>query len=427
MKIAFVSYEYPPDTAIGGIATYVRQAAQMLAQRGHRVEVFAASPHRSCCAIDAHYPQLTVHHVRLLPRDRGQFAAAIAPIFAARHQLEPFDVLEGPDCGADAAVIVQQFPDLPFVLKLHTPSYLLRRLGYTPLTATAKTRFILGALRRAQWPKLPPAPRLDRQSDPEYHHALSAHAIAAPCHAIAQQVQTDWQLDPRICSTVPLPYAPPPTLLNIPLDTTTARITFIGRLEIRKGILDLMQAIPWVLQAYPAAKFRFVGPLWPSPKPGQNMQEYLSQTLRQYRHALEFTGAVTLDQIPHYLAETDICVFPSIWENFPLVCLEAMAAGRAIVGSRAGGMVEQLAGGTAGLLVSPRSPKQLARSLLQLLQHPDQRQQYGSMARDRVLSQYSLERIAQIQVASYRSAIDRQARRSITFPSLTGSTDATHD
>ena len=47
MRIAFVSYEYPPDTAYGGIATYVYQAAKMLRERGHQVEVFAASPNRA--------------------------------------------------------------------------------------------------------------------------------------------------------------------------------------------------------------------------------------------------------------------------------------------------------------------------------------------------------------------------------------------
>jgi glycogen synthase len=46
MKIAFISYEYPPDTSYGGIATYVKQASQLLCQRGHHVEVFAASPDR---------------------------------------------------------------------------------------------------------------------------------------------------------------------------------------------------------------------------------------------------------------------------------------------------------------------------------------------------------------------------------------------
>ena len=47
MHIAFVSFEYPPDTADGGIATYVPQATWMLLARGHTLAVFAASRTRT--------------------------------------------------------------------------------------------------------------------------------------------------------------------------------------------------------------------------------------------------------------------------------------------------------------------------------------------------------------------------------------------
>jgi glycogen synthase len=120
---------------------------------------------------------------------------------------------------------------------------------------------------------------------------------------------------------------------------------------------------------------------------------------------------VPLDQVPEYLAQTDICVFPSIWESFGLVCLEAMAAGRGVVGSSAGGMVELLDEGQAGLLTPPQQPKLLAQSMLRLLQDPDRRQQYGAIARARVLSHYSLAYIGQIQEASYRSAILRHSHQ----------------
>ncbi len=401
MKIAFVSYEYPPDTAIGGIATYVRQAAQMLAQRGHDVEVFTASPHRAGCEMTQ---GLTVH--RIQPRDRAHFAEDIAPIFAARHHVVQFDVVEGPDCGADAAVIAQHFPDLPLVLKLHTPSYILQKVGATPLSTPAKLRFLLGALRRGQglkWPQSQPV--YDCPSDPEYRHALHAQIIAAPSQAIGNQVQADWHLDTAKIATFPYPYIPSPALLDIPLKTQTHRITFIGRLELRKGILDLMRAIPEVLKHYPEAKFRFVGPAWPSPVKHLTMQQYLCKQLHRHIHALEFTGAVPLDQIPTYLAQTDICVFPSLWESFGLVCLEAMAAGRGVIGSSAGGMAELLDGGKAGLLLPPKQPQLLAHGMLHLLQNPPLRQQYGAIARDRVLSHYSLDCVGQQQEAAYAAAI----------------------
>jgi glycogen synthase len=405
MKIAFVSYEYPPDTAIGGIATYVEQAAKMLVQRAHHVEVFTASP---TCQETTQQDQVVVHRIQTI--NRAQFAQEIAPIFAKRHRSQQFNVLEGPDCGADAAKIKQDFPDLPLVLKLHTPSYLLQRLSHQPLSFTAKARFILGGLRRGQLPHLPkPSGVGDRLTDPEYHHALQADVLAAPCQAIADQIQQDWQLESKPFVVFPLPYSPTSTLLDIPLTTRTNRITFIGRLEVRKGILDLMQAIPPILRQYPAAKFRFVGPAWPSPQRNQNMQEYLYQKLWRYRHALEFTGAVPLERIPEYLTQTDICVFPSIWENFPLVCLEAMAAGRGIVGSNAGGMADLLDRGNAGLLIPPQQPDKIASAILKLLRNPELREHYGQIARARILQHYKLDVIAQLQESCYHQAIAQQS------------------
>ena len=46
MRIAYISFEYPPDNVAGGIATYVHQAAHLMVARGHGVEVFAASDRR---------------------------------------------------------------------------------------------------------------------------------------------------------------------------------------------------------------------------------------------------------------------------------------------------------------------------------------------------------------------------------------------
>ena len=43
MKIAFVTYEYPPETGGGGIGTSAQQTAELFSKKGHSVEVFAGS------------------------------------------------------------------------------------------------------------------------------------------------------------------------------------------------------------------------------------------------------------------------------------------------------------------------------------------------------------------------------------------------
>lgn len=403
MKIAFISYEYPPDTAFGGIATYVYQMAQILHQRGHHVEVFTSSWQRNSSG-----PEQGILVHRICERDQLAFAERIALVFADRHQITRFDVLEGTEIGASARGAIQQVPDIPLVVKLHTPSFLINQINHIDPPFSLKLRRFLGALRRGQKPTPFPQWHYDIHQDLERWHTLQADEIITPSHQLGAKLIEQWHLPAERVVHLPNPYTPVADLLDIPVDTCTQRVTFIGRLEIRKGILELAQAIPQILRQFPQTKFRFVGAALPSPQPGLTMQEYLERQLWHWRQSLEFTGAIALDRIPDVLASTDICVFPSRWENFPNVCLEAMAAARGIVGSKAGGMADMLDGGQAGWLVPPCDSKVLATAIVSLLQDPELRMQLGKTARDRVLATYNQQQIGQLQEASYVRAIQRR-------------------
>lgn len=403
MKIALLSYEYPPDTACGGIATYTFQMAHLMQQRGHLVEVFAGSPYRAGSFADG---EVLVHRVQC--QNRTEFVTAVASSFAARHQVIQFDVLESPEIGAESQVISAQHPNLPLVVKLHTPTYLIQQVNYVPPTMGMQMRRVIGALRRRQRPTLMAKPDYVSRQDPERSQALNADLITTPSVALGEELVRTWQLNPAKIHVVPNPYLPTAALLEIPVETHTDRVTFVGRLEIRKGVLELAAAIPPVLKRHPGVRFRFVGAAWPSPQPGLDMQQYLQKRLHPYRQQLEFTGAVPPDAIPTILAETDICVFPSRWENFPGVCLEAMAAGRGVVGSKAGGMVEMLDRGRVGLLVEPGQPDELAGAIATLLANPTHRMNLGHLARERILTQYNLEKIGALQESVYQRVVQEK-------------------
>jgi glycogen synthase len=416
MRIAFISYEYPPDTAFGGVATYTYHAACMLRDRGHQVEVFAGSTTRSGTEREA---DIIVH--RVCEADHGAALLVIGRRFAERHALAPFDVLEGPELDAEPVTALRLVPDIPLVIKLHTPSWLLARLNRPPREPGSP----LGRLRvgvetqleglRSLWPRVGRAMEHRgshaRHEDPERSLVGLADVITAPSHAVGEKVRLAWQLAPGSIHCVPNPYLPSAELLQAPIDTTTDVVTFIGRLEIRKGVLDLARAIPLILSRRPQTKFRLCGGDSCSPWPGVGMQEYLEESLlRDHRGSVQFLGHVASSGVAGLLAGTDVCVFPSIWENFPYVCLEAMAAGRGIVGTDTGGMAEMLAGG-AGCLIPANRPQHLAEAVVALLQDCPGRMEMGARARRRVLTQYGGDRIAPLQEACYARAIEH--RRSL--------------
>jgi glycosyltransferase involved in cell wall biosynthesis len=415
MRIAYISYEYPPDRSNGGIATYVAQAARMMMRRGHEVEVFASSPCRTervwNDGILEHWVGESIMH---------DFGVVAGHLFAARHAESPFDVLEGPEYQADARKAVELVPSIPLVVKMHTPSLMIASLnapsGFMPYfnNIIGNLRILGGAIRRRE--ALPPLsftlPTLQeaRKTDQiESAHARPAAIVAPPCQDLCDYAKAVWRIPEEAIRLAPYPYTPTRELLNLQPRARGFTVGFVGRLEKRKGIEILAEAIPAVLKAVPEARFRFIGTSFNHHESGMPYDEWIRLRMPQYTDRLEFPGKYPLQRMAEAYNSLDICVFPSLWENFPNVCLEAMSSARAIIASSAGGMSEMLDAGRAGRLIAPGNSGSLAKQIISLLKAPDERIKLGEMARKRVLQAYNENVIGQLMEDIYCEAINRKA------------------
>jgi glycogen(starch) synthase len=413
MRIALISYEYPVDTPAGGIATYTKQAARLLQERGHEVEVFAASPRRDAVVDDE---GVRVHLVR--ETSRYDFAVMAGHRFAARHAGAAFDVVEAPELYAESRKILELVPEMPLVVRMHTPNLTIWKLALPSRGFCQVAGDLLNQIRNLPWywkrGHVLPDLRLVR---PELAFAQHQDMIENACAAKADRVValfpgmstflTDvWRIPKGRVVVVPNPFYPSPGLLEIPPGSHAETVSFIGRLEVRKGILDWVKAIPLVAKKHPQAKFRFVGASGLLPN-GTEVTAYIRQQLAGLADRLEFTGAVSPERMPQEFAKTGIVVAPSLWENYPYTCLEAMAAGRAVVGSSAGGMAHMLAEG-AGLLVKPRDAGGLARAVSDLLTDPGRQRSLGEVAREKVLRDHDSDRIGIAMEQVYAEAIQHR-------------------
>jgi len=135
-------------------------------------------------------------------------------------------------------------------------------------------------------------------------------------------------------------------------------VGFVGRLEPRKGPLDLAQAASAIRAGAPGARIVLVGD-----DPYDSAPEY----------AARVRGAAGIEHVPWVadgaavMRHLDVLVAPSRQEPFGTVLAEAMAAGTPVVATRVGGLAEVVADGVTGRLVEPGQPDELAAAVLEVL------------------------------------------------------------
>lgn len=403
MHIAYITHEYPPDTGKGGIATYTAQMAKIMQDRGHQVEVFTASFERT---ISESYKGILTHRVQVASMEA--FPEMIITMFANRHRKVPFDLMESPEIGGEAAPIKSMFPELPLVVRLHTPAVLVTRLLNTYQPLVKKIRFVAGSFLRGK-PNLGYWSRHDHNQyeDPDYLITEKADVITAPSAAMKQWVVKFWNISADRIQVIPNPYAPSPALLAVEHHTEQKRITFLGRLNVLKGLVALTKAVPQVLKKHPDWQFRFIGNNQASHLPGVSMKEWMREELLDYQPNIEFVDWIDYHEIPVQLAISDIVVIPSLFESFSYVCAEAMSAGCAVVGSDRSAMRELLDDNQYGLLVNPKSSKAIANAIIQLIEKPELRRDLGTKARARVLEAYNAAKIGALTESHYRKMISK--------------------
>lgn len=184
-------------------------------------------------------------------------------------------------------------------------------------------------------------------------------------------------------------------------------ILFVGRLVGVKGIDKLIMAMPHILQKTPKAKLVIVGV--------GDLQEYLSNLVKTIRLQdsikLNFEFVSEEERILHYAA-CDVAVFPSLYEPFGIVALEAMSMERPVVVGAVGvsGMREIViccGEEQCGFHVDPNNPTDIAWGINSALESPEKRKWLGKNGRRRVLEEFSWDKIAEKTIELYEQITKR--------------------
>ncbi|MGY6560052.1 MAG: glycosyltransferase family 4 protein [Nitritalea sp.] len=360
MNICLVSREFGNSQRGGGIGAYIKEIGGLFVDLGHRVHVITAhddtrlEEEKTVDGMHVHFlsgadfvipavePGNTLYKkLRTLTR----FHAFRKKIRDKIQSIPDLDVIEVQEYGAEALYL--EDIGIPVVIRFQTPTLLDR------------DTFL---------------PRKNLYQKP--HEWMMAHYEQASIRKFAYFTSASQSLLDWMETHFDLRHAKQKVVIFNPIrlenwrprplegENTPFRLIFAGTLVETKGIGELVEALRILRKENRAVQLDIAGKQSPY---SQALQASLSTEDRQQ---VRFVGQLTRPELNAYYAACDAAVFPSWWDNLPLVCVEAMYANGAVIGSNAGGMAELIEHGKNGWLVPPKNPQALADCIRQLLALP---------------------------------------------------------
>jgi glycosyltransferase involved in cell wall biosynthesis len=374
----------PQLTRDGGVATHVIAAAELLARSGVKVSVLCARADPGDLVRDVELirsPEL--FNADAPPESRLGAASKRRPTAVHAHQFDDPDVLAALQANAPVIVSAHGYALCTSGLHYFRPGHECGRPhgpGCVPnlaLRGCAHTRYV-------RW--LPATyGRVSRSVEALRRADLAvSYSSAVDRHLAANDV-------PRRMVVPLFPTLPAVADVGQP---ARRRVLFAGRIIAPKGVRVLIRAAREV-----DAEFVICGDGWRLPE-----MRRLAERLGVHER-VTFTGWLGADALARELAEASVVALPSVWpEPFGLVGIEAFTAGRPVVASSTGGIVDWLEDGVNGLAVEPGDADALARALNELLADPERQRAMGAAGKAMADERYSADRHISALLEAYRAA-----------------------
>jgi glycosyltransferase involved in cell wall biosynthesis len=397
MRILMLSWEYPPYV-VGGLGRHVAELTPALARQGLDMHVVTPTAKKDEARVTVE-DGVTVHRV-FAPLwgaetseiyDRAVETNWIIENYAqqARETYGQFDLIHVHDwLTSFAGIALKQTWHSPLVATIH---------------ATERGRCRGHLISQLQW-------SIDRA---EHDLIREAWQVIVCSHYMYNEIQYLFQAPASKLDVVPnavnladlrnghnqaqlaafqAKYAQPGDLI----------VFTISRLVYEKGVHQLVQAAPRILAECPQARILIAGR---GPE---------AEHLKQQAAALgvsdrvNFIGFIS-DEDRNGLFKTAACaVFPSLYEPFGIVALEAMALMCPVVVSDVGGFSEMVKHAETGVTVYPNDADSIAWGILHTLNHPDWARNYALNARRSIDLLFNWPRIARLTIDVYRRVLRQQ-------------------
>ncbi len=386
MKIIMLSWEYPPRV-IGGLAHHVAELSRDLAREGNRVEVITAlGEGLKEYEIDE---GVIVHRVKPYHGQPLNFFSwmqqlnfAMMEKGAALCRREEYDLVHAHDwLAAYAGRGVKHIFRLPLIATIHATEY-----GRNNGLHNREQSYI---------------------SEVEWWLTYESWKVICCSRSMKEELELIFDLPPDKIEVIVNGIRPAAFQAETKDESFREGyaapgeklIFFIGRLVREKGVQVLLEALPLIRKQVPGARLAVAGQ-------GPFEQELYQLTSRLgLEGTVRFTGFIDEQTRNRLYAAADVAVFPSLYEPFGLVALEAMVTGVPVVVGNCGGFMETVEHGVNGLRAECGRADDLSRQVCRILLNPEYGQQLSRRALTDVCDKFSWEAVARKTEEVYQTVV----------------------
>jgi glycosyltransferase involved in cell wall biosynthesis len=400
LSIAFVTPVYVTEKVFeGGLANYVHRAAKALVSMGHRIHVVAIS---ETDRTEFLHENISVHRVmssRAVPKlnyltryrlptathlfDLGLQVCRKLKEINARAPLDLIQIPNSVFCG----LFSRMFLKVPHVLRAssfrpecHALSGFKRNLDLRMVERLERTQL-----------------RMSRN-------------VIAPSRTLQQVLRQ--QVGLNNVRVIPTPaYIETSDWDHSIYDQRLKDeeyLLFFGRFGLRKGFHVLSEALPRFMQHYPDARVVLVG-RDQSTRVATSMADYARACGKDFADRLMVIDRLRHDQLYPIISRARLVVLPSLLDNLPNACLEAMTLGKAVIGTTGASFEELIEDEKSGFLVERGDPEALSEKMIYAWSHP-RLDEIGRKAKER-MADFSPDKTLHILLNYYRDVLRKDSGR----------------
>jgi hypothetical protein len=397
LSLCFLSRYINPES--GGIARFTYALAKGIASIGHDVHIIALGRDHNTVDFEE---GVWIH--RIVPEPKSllnlpdsfhvsqfnlDYAYAVYREIKRIAQHRKVDLVEAPIWDNEALICLLD-PEIKTIINLETT-----------LKVAVETH--------EEWRN---NPDVEKQIEIEKFVLENAKYFHSISNAVAKTIEEKYELELDRSSMGVVPLGLPDQSYNYQKKRfdENIQILFVGRLEYRKGIDILLQAIPVLCREHPNIDFVIVGD---DTLPAGTDKPFKDSFIKKYQNAsfidrVTFSGKVDDEILFQQYADCDIFVAPSRYESFGLIFIEAMMFSKPVIGCNAGGMKEIIEDRKNGFLVSAGDLQSLLEALNTLISSEKLRVEFGKNSRKIYEKKFTDEIMVDNVLSFYNTVLEKE-------------------